>query len=245
MRSMRAGCIAILLVVISLVACAPKQPIEDASSESITAAPKEQPDLVAPAQIQRDGLLYTRCAEGWTLKGGDGVTGEITVPAELDGIPVFAIADRAFAGNTALTSVALSSGIRAIGDESFCNCTGLTSITVPATVSSIGFSAFAGTPWLTARTDEEWVICGDGVLIAWNGKAAILTVPSDKGIKSISDAFRNKKLVQVTIPDTVTYIGAFAFADCTALKTLGLPKKLDFIANSSISGCTALTTIKN
>lgn len=234
-----------LLLFLPLAACAGKQPSGDRTTEGTT-APQAEPGTAAPTQLERDGLIYSRCAEGWVITGGAGAAGELTIPAELDGTPVYAIGDRAFAGNTALTAVTLTAGIRELGSEAFRGCTGLTSVTVPATVSVIGFSAFAETPWLAAQADEEWVICGDGVLIAWNGKAAILTVPNDKGIRAISDAFRGRKnLIQITIPGSVSYIGAYAFADCTALQTLGLPKKLAFIANSSIAGCTALTTIKN
>lgn len=237
-------CLALLLPLL-LTACSGKQSAGDTPTEGTT-APQTEPGTAAPAQLEQDGLSYSRCAEGWMITDGSGVTGELTVPAELDGTPVYAIGNRAFAGNTALTSVTLTAGIRELGSEAFRNCTGLTSVTVPATVSVIGFSAFAGTPWLAALADEEWVICGDGVLIAWNGSAAILTVPNDKGIRAISDAFRDRNnLIQITIPEGVSYIGAYAFADCTALKTLGLPKKLAFIANSSVAGCTALTMIKN
>ena len=47
----------------------------------------------------------------------------------------------------------------------------------------------------------------------------------------------------VTIPEGVTTIGAFAFAGCTALTSITIPAGVVGIGAGAFSGCTALTSI--
>ena len=52
----------------------------------------------------------------------------------------------------------------------------------------------------------------------------------------------NRSIPSAYVPDTVSAIGARAFADCTNLSQLRLPKDCD-IAEGAFDGCTALTTV--
>ena len=52
----------------------------------------------------------------------------------------------------------------------------------------------------------------------------------------------NRSIPSAYVPDTVSAIGARAFADCTNLSQLRLPKDCD-IADGAFDGCTALTTV--
>lgn len=50
-------------------------------------------------------------------------------------------------------------------------------------------------------------------------------------------------LVHVTIPDTVTKINGYCFADCSNLETIQLPSNLEVIREGTFSGCESLKTI--
>lgn len=52
----------------------------------------------------------------------------------------------------------------------------------------------------------------------------------------------DRSIPSAYVPDTVSAIGARAFADCTNLSQLRLPKDCD-IADGAFDGCTALTTV--
>lgn len=52
----------------------------------------------------------------------------------------------------------------------------------------------------------------------------------------------NDKIVSVTIPDSVNYIGAISFQDCTSLKSVVFGKNVQIIGNNSFEGCTSLTS---
>jgi len=127
-------------------------------------------------------------------------------------------------------------------------CTALAEVIIPKTVAAIGHSAFVDTPWLAENTSNpagKWLIVGDGVLLKFYGKGALgVKVPDT--VKYISDAFRgNTKLIKITVQGGCKVVGEYAFADCTSLHEISLPLKLDYLANSSVYGCTALELIDN
>ncbi len=73
----------------------------------------------------------------------------LTIPAEVDGMTVATIADKAFYGNTTIQSVVIPDSVTAIGNYAFQNCTALTSVTLSANLKTIGNSAFYGCKTLT------------------------------------------------------------------------------------------------
>ena len=63
-------------------------------------------------------------------------------------------------------------------------------------------------------------------------------------LKEISNAFSGyKKLESITIPDRVSTIGSYAFADCTSLTSITLPDSVTSIGEGAFSYCTSLTSI--
>lgn len=73
--------------------------------------------------IERDGkILITKYI---------GASGDMVIPAEIDGKPVTAIGEHAFHGCTALTTVVIPASVTKIGDMAFRSCTSLT-ISTPA-----------------------------------------------------------------------------------------------------------------
>lgn len=69
-------------------------------------------------------------------------TGDIIVPAEIDGYPVTAIAASVFSYHAGLTGVTIPDGVTSIDDESFRNCSALTNVWIGSGVMYIGTNAF-------------------------------------------------------------------------------------------------------
>lgn len=76
---------------------------------------------------------------GWT---GTGCVA--SVPAEVDGAPVVAVAKSAFAGNQWMTDVVLPEGVVALEAGAFENCTSLTRASLPDSLEVVGGEPFAG-----------------------------------------------------------------------------------------------------
>lgn len=93
-----------------------------------------------------------------------------------------------------ITSVAIGSGVTTVGDYAFQNCGAITSVTIPNTVTMIGAGAFSGAT-----------------------KLASITLPS--ALTSIGEnAFQSTAIKSLSIPATVTVIGAFGANSIQTIK---------------------------
>lgn len=90
--------------------------------------------------------------------------------------------------------------------------------------------------------NSDFIIEND-VLAAYNGKGGDVTIPET--VTHIGDyAFAvHSFLNSVTIPETVTSIGDYAFAGCSSLNSVTLPNNVTSIGVSAFSGCSSLNYI--
>ena len=140
-----------------------------------------------------------------------------------------------------IEKVTIPKGVIEIGDGAFADCTSLETINIPETVTHIGTDAFQSTKWLT-ENDSKMIIVGDGVLYKYQGKDKKVVIPSS--VKSISNAFYcNKTITTITGGKNVTYIGSFAFYECTSLKSFSFSDKLEYIGISAFGSCSNLNTV--
>lgn len=128
------------------------------------------------------------------ISGYSGNESDVSVPASVDSEAVTSIGAGAFAGNTDIESVYISSGITRIGQEAFADCSNLESVSLPSSLQSVGLGAFCGCASLTS-----------------------VNIPS--GATTIGDdAFADcTSLKSITIPSSVTSVGDNAFGGCDNL----------------------------
>ncbi|MCR5501941.1 MAG: leucine-rich repeat protein [Lachnospiraceae bacterium] len=162
-----------------------------------------------------------------------------------DGIS--AIGDFAFA-RSALSSVSIPEGVTSIGYGAFYHCGNLENVSIPKSVDRISEYAFANTPFLE-KAQDEFVIGGDGILIAYKGSDSVVTIP--EGVKIIADGtFRDHQgLTAVNLPDSLVTIGENAFLNCTNLSTVNRGDHIQSIGegafrNTSLSSVTIPASVE-
>jgi hypothetical protein len=85
-----------------------------------------------------------------TIRGYTDSRYNVVIPAEIDGLPVTAIGDRAFLGEMRIRTVVIPDTVTWIGERAFSMCADLESIEIPESVTHIGDSAFRACVKLTA-----------------------------------------------------------------------------------------------
>ncbi|MDE5719026.1 MAG: leucine-rich repeat domain-containing protein, partial [Lachnospiraceae bacterium] len=143
---------------------------------------------------------------------------------------------------SALNRVRIPDGVEEIGYAAFYHCNDLTDVVIPDSVKEIGVSAFDRTPWLSgwkANAGEagEFLIVGDGILLAYRGKGGVVAIP--ESVKMIGpEAFKGLSSVDgVQIPDSVSVIGEGAFEDCVNLATIHGAEGVKQIRDRAFAGC--------
>ncbi len=219
----------------------------------------------AAENVTGDGLKYVAEEDYVVITGCTEGTAEITVPAEIDGLPVTFIESGAFKENYDLTRVTilakanildsafedcrsllqadLGDGVSIIGNMAFMKCTSLAQVNIPDSVTSIGVDAFTR----TALVDDR---------ASWGGEVLYIgnhLIAADKDISGVcelrpgtltiaGEAFaRCNGLTGVRIPAAVRSVGKGAFKNCRSLKwaeVLG-----GDVGQEAFQGCSAMTNL--
>ena len=153
-----------------------------------------------------------------------------------------AVAERAFAGAQALTTVKLLK-TESVGDGAFAGCVKLATVELPAlTANGLGKNSFAGCTALTTVTLSEAVTSiAESV---FSGCTALATIPNAAKIATISEsAFMGcTALTEVQLP-LLGALSKFAFKGCTGITKVVCPE-LESIEENAFENCGALTTIE-
>lgn len=171
----------------------------------------------------------------------------------------------AFRGRGTLPSIVLPEGVKEIEEYAFAECEGLMGIKLPSTLTKIADYAFADSRKLTKIVLPDSLVtvgehvfenCADLVSITlpenlevlsdtiFGGCTGLKKVTFHEGLKKIGpNAFRASAVEEVILPEGVTTIEEYAFADCEKLKKITLPDTLTEIGKYSFEKCRSLTSI--
>lgn len=204
-----------------------------------------QMDQILQNETNGKGLSLPKFAVlGNTISGkgyyGDTSLKEYTFPDNITEIGDFAFA------RTPLTSITIPHGVTSIGYGAFYHCDDLTEILIPSSVTDIGPSAFEKTRMLEnwrLYGSSDFMIVGDGILVAYRGKTASVVIP--EGVKQIGpEVFKgNTRIKAVSLPDSLIRICEDAFSGCSNLESISGGMNLEVIEDRAFSGC-PLSTIR-
>ncbi len=195
---------------------------QDTQEPEIIYAEEEMPDLTYNGDFG-----YYSDDDGIVIAAYNGSDTSLSIPAEMEGRPVYQIADNVFSERADLTNVTLPDTLRVIGTSAFANCTSLKEITIPANVTWTGPYAFFG------DSAMETLVIEPGEEIAIIGYFAF------SGCSSLKS---------VVIPANYRQIDTRAFSECTSLETFTWESNEAGDTDQDIGGfvfdgCTALTEI--
>lgn len=149
------------------------------------------------------------------------------------------IGDFAFA-RSSLQGILMPDGLQKIGYGAFYHCDDLTDVEIPSSVSVIEPEAFSKTPYLEnwlVGTGDDYLIVGDGILLAYRGDKSSISIPD--GVKKIASGVfsGHTELTWVNFPASMTEIGEEAFSGCTFLEKLTGGDNIQKIKDRAFLGC--------
>lgn len=155
------------------------------------------------------------------------------------GEDITSIGDFSFA-RSGLTSITIPKGVTHIGYGAFYHCDNLATILIPDTVTEIEPAAFSKTRmmenWLKYG-DGNFMVVGDGILIAYRGSDSKVVIPDD--VKTIGpECFMNHSEIQeIELPDSVVTISEDAFSGCSNLFRVTGGNSLECIEDRAFDNC--------
>lgn len=219
---------------------------------------------------QAEGALYMRVNNLLTLTSYRGTATTLNVgQMTIDGIAtqVQAIANRAFSGNSHLTTVTLGSSVTKIGSNAFEYCSALTTATLPAALEGVDNGTFEGCGNLAMvkligaaapKWHTEIPLPSDVVLYATSSATSGLSLrPIVNGIRYLltldetltAIGYTSALPAALTMPATVALNGqdypvreikAETFSGCRTLTSVTLPATLRSVGDEAFYGCAAL-----
>lgn len=229
--------------------------IKDGTAE-ITGYKGLDGDLNIPSTVEHNRKTYRVTSIGWFGAKGrsNEVVTSVTIPDS-----VTSIGYGAFLWCTNLSSITIPDSVTSIGEKAFFQ-TSITSINISKNVTFMGTDLagkggiIEGERLRYINVDHNNPVYTQIDDVLFNKKEKQLhTYPSGKenetyvipdGILSIAErAFYYSLLSSITIPNTVTSIGEYAFQSCYYLTSLTIPNSVTSIGSLAFNDCSSLESV--
>ncbi len=178
---------------------------------------------------------------------------DLVIPTVVNGYRVTVIGNGAFRDAPIVGELVIPEGIWIIEDFAFDGCNEITSLYIPESVYAMRTHSFHNCTGIKSIVVES---SNDSFDSRDNCNAIIRTYPNElilgcdntvipDTVTTIEDfAFANcKHMETIVIPDSVTRIGTSAFNECYSLKSIEIPESVTYINPYTFNGCTNLESV--
>ncbi len=172
--------------------------------------------------VTNNNLYYTLYDEGAVIIEYTGSSSSVSIPSNILGYPVIGIGSNAFADKAYLQSVSIPGTVTFIDTRAFAGCTGISYFYIPSSVVSIGQNAFYNTG--VYNRYSNW---SNGALYVGNA------------LVEVEDSYTG----DFTVKTYTSVIADWAFAGCSGITSVTIPKNLIAIGYRSFTGCSSLTDV--
>lgn len=193
----------------------------------------EFPDFPDENLVVSGDWIYEPVDGTAVISGYIGEETNLTVPSELDGLPVTEIGMYAFLGCETIVSITIPDSVTRIGDGAFSYVETLESITLPDTLTSIGSYAFDATAY--ASLLGNWT---DGALYIGNYLVALeeayvgeLTVADGTVLIADQLFYAQDSIEAISLPASLRSVGLNFFEQCYSLRSITVDGGNEFYAS--------------
>ncbi len=154
-------------------------------------------------------------------------------------------------GSNIETSYEIREETRWIDPYAFSNCTKLTSISIPKNVTNLEETTFGTRNHITWDT----VTINSNAIVSktYSASHSLTSIFTGVHLFKIGDDVRkigdyafcrvNYSFWNISMSDSITYIGAYAFKDASSMKSVTIPANVTCLYPTAFQGCTSLTSI--
>ncbi len=200
---------------------------------------------------------YTTSGLTATITKYNGTAANVTVPEKIGKYTVTEVSYNAFYDNLSIEKVILADSISKIDRQAFYGCAALKSLTLPAHLKTLGYGFISGTAITSLTIPASLTSCESydsyytgGSYGPLGGAENLTELIFESGIETIPAKLawltpsETTHLTSITIPDTVTSIGNYAFSNCKKLTAISIPDSVTSISDSAFSDCQKLASVQ-
>lgn len=144
-----------------------------------------------------------------------------------------------YCGNDKIVTV--PDNVKRINTAAFKGCSAVEEINFPDSIEYVEDFSLYDTAWY--KNYEGDFLTAGKVLVKYKGKDTAVTVPN--GIVTIGEgAFGGSAVESVTLPDSLTCIGNFAFCESGELEKISIPESVKTIGDMAFAFCKKLSEVK-
>lgn len=204
--------------------------------------------------VPAEELTYTVGEDGVTLTGYTGTAEDVVIPAEIDGLPVVAVAADCFRDKT-FRSLCLPDSIHSVEPNALIGCDVLQLLQLPVSAAEgqewfgglFGATSYTGNTRAVPTTLSTLILSGNGDIPAYcfYGCTGLEVVELAGNTEQIGDfAFYGcTTLAYLSLPETLTSIGTYGLANCTSLIRLDVPSRVSALGGHLLEGCGRLESL--